>query len=161
VYRARDGHWLVISGTTDPQVARLLTVMGCDTDAHRARFGTSASRLAHADELDALVAQWVAEHEHTEVVDRLLQARVPAAAVNDLGDLVEDPHVVARRSVVPIDDPELGSVLTPAPFPLLSATPGAIRRRAPALGEHNEEVGREWLGLDRDEARGLQEAGGR
>ena len=56
-YRAADDRWLVVSGTTDPQVARVLRVIGRDDDASRARFGKSRERLQHADELDGLVAR--------------------------------------------------------------------------------------------------------
>src|SRR5262245_13776430 len=54
VYRTSDDRWIAVSGTTDTQVARLLPLLGLDDDEGRARFGTSAARLAAADELDAL-----------------------------------------------------------------------------------------------------------
>ncbi len=144
-YRARDDHWLVVSATTDPQVARVLATLGLDNEAHRARFGKSTDRLRAADELDGLVASWIARHDRAEVLEIFEAARVPASPVNDLRDLLADPHVRARESIVSVNDPELGPVNMVAPVPKLSATPGRIRSAGPALGAHTEEVFREWL----------------
>ncbi|MCF2531979.1 CoA transferase [Yinghuangia sp. KLBMP8922] len=143
VYRTRDGHWAVVSGTTDRQVARVLAVIGRDTADDHARYGTSAARLAHADELDALVAAWVAAHDRDHVVAALVQARIPVAPVNDFAALLADPHIAARGNLSAVsggDAGESGPVLMPAPAPRLSATPGRIAAPGPGAGEHTAEV---------------------
>lgn len=99
VYRTRDGHWLALSGTTDAQVSRILPLLGAESDDDRAKFGHAPTRMQHADELDALVAKWIAQHDRDEVLDALLQARVPAAPVNSVADIVIDPHIQARGDV--------------------------------------------------------------
>ena len=99
VYRTLDDRYVAVSGTTDDQVARVLALIGRDTSADHERYGTSAARLRVADELDALVADWVAAHDRDTVVQQLLDARVPVAPVNDVRDVVTDPHVIARASV--------------------------------------------------------------
>jgi crotonobetainyl-CoA:carnitine CoA-transferase CaiB-like acyl-CoA transferase len=139
VYATADGRYVAVSGTTDPQVARLLPLLGREADADR--FGRSRERLAHGDELDALVAEWIAARPADAVLDALLAARIPAAPVQDLVALLDDPHVAARASVLDVDG--LRSV---APFPSLSATPGTVRRLAPALGEHTAEIRAELEG---------------
>ncbi len=149
VYRTHDGHWVAVSGTTDAQVARLLPLLGRDTPADQARFGRSAARLAAADELDGLVADWIAARNREDVLATLLRARIPAAPVNDLRALLEDPHVSSRSSVVRVDDDELGALTMPAPTPRLDATPAQIRAPGPRLGAHNDEVVRDWLDLER------------
>lgn len=159
VYRTRDGAWLVVSGTTDNQVARLLPILGLDTPDGIARFGRVADRLQHADELDGMVAKWIAAHDRAEVVDRFLAARIPVAPVNTLADLVTDPHVAQRGDFVTVGDAELGSVRMLAPLPRLSATPSAIRWTGPGLGAHNDEVYAEWLGLDADAVAELRDTG--
>src|ERR687898_1316661 len=88
VYRTGDGHWVVVSGTTDAQVARLLPLIGRDSPDDRARFGRSAERLAAADELDGLVADWIGVRDRAEVIKRFLDARIPAAPVNDVRDIL-------------------------------------------------------------------------
>jgi len=145
VYRTGDDQWVVVSGTTDAQVARLLPLIGLDTPEDQARFGRSAARLAAADELDGLVAGWIAARDRDDVIDAFLGARIPAAPVNDLPAILDDQHVASRASVVRVDDDELGPLTMPAPTPRLSATPGRVRATGPKLGAHNDEVFREWL----------------
>ncbi len=159
VYRTRDDTWLVVSATTDNQVGRLLPLLGLDTEDGLARFGKAATRGQHADELDGLVAEWIATHDRDDVIEQFLDARLPVAPVNDLAALVADPHVVARGDVVVVEDPDLGPVRMIAPAPRLSATPGEIRWAGPALGAHNEEVYAEWLDLDADAVTKLRESG--
>ncbi len=104
VYRTRDGAYVAVSGTTDPQVSRLLALLGREGPDDRDRFGASAARLAHADELDALVAGYVAEHDRDDVMAAFLEARIPVAPVNDVGTILADPHLAARNSLTPMLD---------------------------------------------------------
>jgi crotonobetainyl-CoA:carnitine CoA-transferase CaiB-like acyl-CoA transferase len=159
VYRTRDDRWLVVSGTTDRQVERILDLIGRTTDDDRARFARSADRLRHADELDALVAGWVAEHDADAVIAQLEARRVPVAPVHDVPGLLADPHIAARGSLTTIDDPALGPVTLVSPSPHLSATPGTLRFTGPAIGADNAEVYAELLGLGADELAGLTARG--
>jgi formyl-CoA transferase len=126
VYATRDGGWVAVSGTTDPQVSRLLPLLGLDDDAGRQRYGTTAARAAVADELDGLVATWIAEQDQDAVVDALVDARIPVAPVNDVGALREDPHLQARGDLARFDD--------------------AVAAGGPVLGEHTAEVAADWTG---------------
>ena len=144
VYRTADDHWIAVSGTTDPQVARLLPLLGLDDEDGRARFATSTARLTAADELDALVSAWVGGQARDAVLARLLEHRIPAAPVNDVAAILADPHLAARGDVVSVTDDDLGAVSMVAPVPKLRGTPGEIRTAGPRLGEHNEEVRRDW-----------------
>lgn len=132
VYECADGTWIAVSGPTDEQVGRLLGLMGRAGDV--ARWGTATQRLgAEADALDEAVAAWIGARPRTEVVDRLLDARIPAAPVNTIADLAADPQARARRS--------------------LERALGLVRRIAPAIGEHSDEVAAEWLGDSERERR--------
>jgi len=104
VYRTRDQRYVAVSGTTDPQVARLLALLERDGPEDRARFGAAADRLHHADELDRVVASWIAERDRDAVLSSLLEARIPVAPVNDVGALFEDEHLAARASLAPMRD---------------------------------------------------------
>ena len=154
VYRTADDRWIAVSGTTDSQVARLLPLLDLDTPEMRARFGTSGERLAAADELDGLVATWVAARGQDEVLASFLEARVPAAPVNDVAALFADPHVQARDDLVTID-----GLTMVAPAPRLRGTPGVIRGPGPDLGAHNDEVYAGWLGVSADELTDLRARG--
>lgn len=159
VYRTRDGRWLVVSGTTDRQVARVLELIGQDDDAGQAKFARSTDRLRNADELDALVAGWIGEHDAAEVEAALVARRVPVAPVHDLPGLFADPHIAARQSLATVHDSTLGDVTMVAPYPKLSGTPGAIRFPGPAIGAHNHEVYGQWLGLAPGEVDALRTDG--
>jgi formyl-CoA transferase len=142
VYRTRDGRFVAVSGTTDAQVARLLPLIGHDTDDARARFGRAADRSRAADELDALVAAWIEARDRHDVVAALLEARIPVSPVNDLRDVVTDPQIVERGSLVTIDADE--PVTVPAPLPRVS---GARRTPTPApeLDADRDAVLADWL----------------
>jgi len=102
VYRTRDDEYVAVSGTTDPQVARLLALLGRAGPDDQARFGRAADRLRHADELDRLVAEFVATRDRAVVVAAFLDARIPVAPVNDVGAILEDAHLRARGGVAPM-----------------------------------------------------------
>jgi formyl-CoA transferase len=76
------------------------------------------------------------------------RAEVTAAPVYDIDQFMTDPHVIAREILVDLPDAEIGRLPTYNVVPRLSATPGRLRRPAPALGEHTAEV-LGALGLDR------------
>jgi crotonobetainyl-CoA:carnitine CoA-transferase CaiB-like acyl-CoA transferase len=159
VYRSGDERWLVVSATTDAQVSRVLRLMECDDEEHRARFGRSAERIRNADALDALVAEWIARRGRAEVLARFEAERIPAAPVNDLADLANDPHVEARGSLTQIVDDVLGELTLVSPAPRLSETPAGIRHTGRALGADNDEVYQEWLGLAASDVAALRERG--
>ena len=159
VYRAGDDRWLVVSATTDAQAGRVLGLMGRDDAAHRERFGTSPARIAHADELDALVAAWISERPRDEVLASFEAHRIPAGPVNDLAELAADPHVQARGSLQVVEDEELGAVRLVSPAPRLQGTPGHTRHLGADLGAHNAEVYSEWIALGAEELADLRERG--
>jgi len=148
LYRASDGDWMALSGTTDAQVGRILELIDRDSPEDHARFGTSEARLAAADQLDGLVATWIAARPRAEVLESFHLIRIPVAPVNDLSALLDDPHIRARASVTTLSDPRLGELSVVTPAPRLSATPGRHHHVGPALGAHNAEVYADWLGLD-------------
>ena len=87
----------------------------------------------------------VAARTTAEWVDALLEAGVPAGPILDYAQVVTDPHTRARDMVVEMEHPEAGTVHALGIPVKLSATPGTIRRPAPLLGQHTDEVLREWL----------------
>jgi crotonobetainyl-CoA:carnitine CoA-transferase CaiB-like acyl-CoA transferase len=126
----------VLSATTDAQVARLLELLGL-TD-RLADFGRSEDRLARADELDGIVADWIAARPRDEAVAALDGARLPVVAVQDLAEIAAHPQVVARRSLVEVD-----GVLLPNPVAGLRGTPATLRP-APTGPVALDDVVGEW-----------------
>lgn len=148
LYRTADGSWIVVSGTTDRQVARVLALIGHDTETGRARFARSADRVANADELDELVAAWVTRTPTREAIAGFESCRVPVAPVHDVAGILADAHIAARASLTVVHDDTLGEVTLVSPSPKLGSTPGSIRFAGPAIGAHNAEVYGELLGVD-------------
>lgn len=134
VYRTRDGRHFAMSGTAPTAADRIVRLVGGEKLARDERFATQAARAEHADELDAIVAAWVAERSLGEVEARFRKANAAGIRVIDMADAAEDPHYEARETVVPVPDEELGEVFMPAPVPRFSATPGRIAHAGRPIG---------------------------
>lgn len=145
-YRTADDRYVIISGPTDAQVARILDLLGRTTDDDRAKFAHAEARMANGDELDALVAAWVRAHVLADVIAAMDVARIPVSPANDLAMVHAHPQVQHRQSLRIVDDPIAGPVTMPGPLPSLLATPGTIRHTGPALGAHTAEVLAAWRG---------------
>ena len=157
-FETSDGHFLVINATTQPAFERLCAAMGRPELAADDRFRPRPNLLKHYAEIHAIVAEWVAPLTLAECQAQLDEHGVPATKVNELSDIVSDPHFAAREQVLSVESDDYGHLLQPGIVPKLSETPGAVRSRAPRLGEHNEEVYIDELGLDQAEFDRLREA---
>ena len=155
VYQTRDGRWFSIWASMQSMAERLYAVVGVPDMTKDPRFADNSARLAHPEEAERPVAQFIARHDCAECLGIFEKAEVTAAPIYDIDQFVADPHVQARQIVVEVPDEEIGSVTVL--IPRLSATPGALRRPAPKLGEHTAEVlarvgiGADQLSLLRDE----------
>ena len=81
---------------------------------------------------------------------------MPFGVAYSVADIFADPHVAARGDIETVDDPVIGPVRMQGVYPRFSRTPGAIRRGAPRLGEHNDEVYGGLLGLGDEELDALR-----
>jgi len=116
--------------------------------------GMGVKKLESVAELEA----WVAERTVREVVDALSATAVPVAPVYHLDQMVEDPQVKHRGMIVSLEHPTAGTVRGPN-FPVkFSKTPAEVRRPAPLLGQHNDEVLGE-LGYSREAIDELRKSG--
>ncbi|MDZ7378578.1 MAG: CoA transferase, partial [candidate division KSB1 bacterium] len=158
-WQTKDGQFVCIVAAGDVLFRRLVQAMGRPELASDPRFATLRARVAHADEIHALVGEWVRQHTAAEVEAILVAAEVPVSRVYSIADIFADPHYRARQSLVEVCDPVIGPTRMQAVYPRLSETPGKISRGAPQLGEHNEEVYGELLGLSREEQQQLRELG--
>jgi crotonobetainyl-CoA:carnitine CoA-transferase CaiB-like acyl-CoA transferase len=112
-------------------------------------FAEGAKRAQHADQLDAMVGEWIAERPFHEVVAAFEEAQAAVAPIYDIRQIIEDPQYRALGSIVSIEDPDLGPLKMQNVMFRLSETPGEIRWAGRRLGEDNEAVYGELLGLDR------------
>jgi len=159
-YRCKgEDEWVVIAIPSDAAWHRFCQVVGQPSWAEDARFSDVLSRYQHQGELDSLIEAWTLKHDHYEVMDVLQQAGIPAGPVLDAKELVEDPHLDERGLFEMVTHPEAGTHPYIGMYAKLSKTPGSIRLPAPCLGEHNQYVFRELLGLSQEEITGLEEEG--
>jgi len=159
-FEAQDG--FVVIGVGNSLLFRdLMTAMGMPELGRDPRFKSAPARLERHDEVNRLVAEWV----KSKTIDQVLQilgpqgANVPCAPVMTVDRLLSDPQIKAREMVVELSHKLLGHIpVTGVPFKL-SASPASIDRLGPELGQHNDEIYREWLGLSESELQALRGKG--
>ncbi|HUO80886.1 MAG TPA: CoA transferase [Steroidobacteraceae bacterium] len=148
VYPTRDG-LVLIAANQDAVFARLALAMGEPGLAREPRYATHQARGAHQAELDAHIGRWTASLATREVLALLArpETAVPSGLIYRAPEMLADAHFKARQAIVATAHPEFGELRMQNVAPKLSETPGSVRSPAPALGEHNDEVYRELLGL--------------
>lgn len=140
VFRTRDGRYIAISASIQAMAERLLRLIGRADMLADPRFATNTARVANAEACEAPIGAFIAARDCVEVLAIFERESITAAAVHDIDQLVADPHVVAREVLVALPDADLGHVTMHNVVPRLSATPGAIRSPAPAIGQHTREI---------------------
>jgi crotonobetainyl-CoA:carnitine CoA-transferase CaiB-like acyl-CoA transferase len=140
-FAVSDGH-VVIAVGNDAQFARLCEFLAMPAIAADPKFATNAARVSHRGELIGRLAAGLASRTRDEVLAGMEQRGVPAGPINTLADVFADPQVVHRQMRVdlPLPDGAAGtvpSVRTPIQF---SGAELALRRAAPRLGEHTDEI---------------------
>ncbi len=140
-YRTSDGHWMVLSAGTQSIANRIFLAIGHPEFSSDPRFADAASRREHADLLEGIIADWMAEHPLADVLARFAKAQAPIAPVLGADQIYRDEHYRARQSFVEVADAEIGSVAMTNVVPRLSRTPGTIRSvGATPTGAHSGTV---------------------
>jgi benzylsuccinate CoA-transferase BbsF subunit len=150
---AGDDEWVAIACRSDDEWAR----WGLSTDA---RFETLAGRLAHEETLDAVVAEWCAAQDKFAVQEALQAMGIAAAAVQRPSERIDHDANTAAWGLWPVAaHPEMGDVRVDGVPIHLSATDWSITRGAPTLGQHNDAVFGDLLGVPHDELDQLRREG--
>lgn len=145
VFEVDDGH-ILIATFNDREFARLANVLGHPQWVEDPRFATMAARNENRAVLKQLVTEALRGKTKAQWVEILNAATVSCGPINEMRDLENDPQVVARNLIVELQHPRHGPIRTAASPMRFSASPVVYRRAPPALGEHTDEVIREWLG---------------
>jgi len=148
--------WLAISVGDDESWRALATVLGREELGHDPRFATAASRRANHDELDVMIGAWAGEQSLSEAFHQLQRAGVAAGPLLDDESFASDPQFNDRQWQRPLHSLDVGTHLHPGlPY---RGVPQEWRRGSPVLGEDNEYVYKEVLGVsDEDFARYQEE----
>jgi crotonobetainyl-CoA:carnitine CoA-transferase CaiB-like acyl-CoA transferase len=158
VYRTRDGRWASIAASAQSIFLRLCKALDLGELPRDPRFADNPARVAHRDEIDAIVAGAIGKLSLAELRERLVANEVGFSPINDIADVFADPQMQARDAIVSVPDRELGPVRMQAVVPRFSETPGRVRVAGPSIGEHNDEVWRE-LGFDDAQIAQMRERG--
>jgi crotonobetainyl-CoA:carnitine CoA-transferase CaiB-like acyl-CoA transferase len=159
VYPSRDhDRWLTIAVGTDRQWAALAGLIEQAGHSVDPRFDTAAYRQAHGSELDALVASWTRQQDAATAAELLQRAGIPAHVSWTTRDIVEDEHLQARNAIVHVAEPD-GRMRAAVGVPMrFSGTSDVgIARGTPRLGEDEDYVFGELLGIGRAERQRLAE----
>ncbi len=161
VYRCRprlegdsrdDDRWIAISVRSQAQWDRLVAAIGSPSWAADPRFRTMYLRMRHRRELDENLSRWTAERAAEEAMAVLQRNRVAAGVVSNGADLCErDPQLKSRGFWPAVRLPDGASTRVTGVCIKMSRTPGSVRTVAPEIGDHNDYVLGELLGLTRAE----------
>ncbi|MCI0390559.1 MAG: CoA transferase [Acidobacteria bacterium] len=139
-YQTKDG-WIIIHVIGNPMFHRWAKLVGRDDLIDDPRYADDISRANNHQLITEAMNDWTNQRMTEEAMRELENARVPCGKVYELGEVLDDPQVKERELIKFVEYP--GSA-KPVPAPntpvRLSETPGEVRRRAPILGEHTDEV---------------------
>jgi len=159
-YRCRgEDRWLSIVIATEEEWQALCQAMGSPPWTNEKRFSDSYLRWQNQDELDRLLEAWTINYTSYELMHMLQDVGVAAVPSFTSADLFSDPHLAERQFCQVFTRSRTGSYLLINPPWKLSLSPARIVQDAPALGEHNEYVFGELLGMSEREIQELEKEG--
>jgi CoA:oxalate CoA-transferase len=157
VFGTANGEYVTMAAVGDAQFAKLCGLMGRPELAGDARFVTMADRVQNSRALYTMVREWAGGIATAdELVAQVHVAGFMAARVRSVEENLDDPHLIARGTLQPVDFPEVGTKLVPVAPYRISGTEVRPGGPAPSLGEHTVEVLRGVLGRDDDEIAALR-----
>ena len=143
VFAASDGH-LIINCGNDRQFQNLCAVIEMPELSHDCRFKTNEQRCKNRTLIDDILASRLMEMKADDIIRLLESVSVPCGPINTIPDVFSDPHVKSRATQVSTMRDDGVVFLSVAYPPKLSETPARYERPPPRLGEHNEQVLRDW-----------------
>lgn len=151
--------WVVIAVSSDEEWQAFCQAIGSPPWTKERRWADQSGRWENQDELDRLIEEWTIQRDHYEVMHTLQGAGVACGPVLTGTEVLNNPHLNERNFFVETPHPDAGTRRY-AGIPIkLSKTPATFRLPAPCLGEHNDYVLRELLGLSEEEIAELEQSG--
>ncbi len=157
-FPTKDG-WVAIHAVTEGHWRNLLRAMGRDDLLDDARFTTNPARTANIDATEALVTAWTSTMTKAEVAAVAKRHKIPAAAVRNAVEVMNDPHMHERGMLQRIDHPSLGPIVVPNSPLRLHGADAVEPLPSPLLGQHNLDIYGGWLGLGAEGVDALKRAG--
>ena len=157
-YRTSDGKYVALSASMQAMAERLFHTIGMPELIDDPKYATNSDRVANNDELDPIVADFMASRTQAELLELFEKADVTVGPVADIAQLMDHPYINDRAIIVDVPDEDMGRVPMHNVIPRLSGTPAALRSPAPDLGQHNQEIFAE-IGLRPDDLDRLRKSG--
>jgi crotonobetainyl-CoA:carnitine CoA-transferase CaiB-like acyl-CoA transferase len=158
-YLTSDGRWVAISASATSVAERVMGLVGRPDIAAKPWFASAGERVLRADLIDEVVATWIGNRPFDEVVRAFEAAGAALAPIYNVEQLMDDPQVVAREVITTIEDEDLGWLRMQNVMFRMSATPGRIAHGGRRLGQDNEQLYGELLGVDAEKLGRLHEDG--
>jgi crotonobetainyl-CoA:carnitine CoA-transferase CaiB-like acyl-CoA transferase len=158
-YLTKDGRWVAISASATSVAERVMRLVGRPDIVEQPWFASAGERSRNGDLLDDAVAKWIAARPLAEVTEEFERVGAALAPIYDIEQLMNDPHVIARDTITTVDDEDLGPVKMQNVMFRMLGTPGCIRFPGRRLGQDNEQVYSESLGLDPERVAALKAKG--
>jgi benzylsuccinate CoA-transferase BbsF subunit len=158
-YRCKgNDKWISIAVATDEEWNAMCRAMGNPAWTRDEAFTDIYSRWKNRTKLDELIGKWTINYTHYEVMELLQSSGVAAMPSFSAEEILSDPHVKARGLINEVQHPVLGKKVVINPSWKHSETPARIHKASPLLGEHNEEVFGDLLGMSEEEVKKLEAA---
>ena len=141
LFQGGDGRSFVVAIGTQPLWNRLVQLLGLERELGAdPRFATNADRIQHRDLLIPVLQRHFAALPTSTWISRLMDADIPAAPIQTVGEALSDPQTAARSLIVELEHPLLNTVRSIANPIRLDSNPVAYRLPPPLLGEHNRQI---------------------
>ncbi len=157
-YRCQGGDkWVTIAVSSEEEWKAFCSAIGNPEWTKKEEFGDELSRWKNQEELDRLIEEWTKRHNHYEVMKTLQEAGVTAGASLNVEEIASDHHLKDRGFLVDIEYPVVGNLRLPGLPWRLSDTPKGNYYHSPLIGEHNDYVFSQLLGMSTEDVRRLEE----
>jgi crotonobetainyl-CoA:carnitine CoA-transferase CaiB-like acyl-CoA transferase len=150
IFPTKDGSVFISAGVLS-QLHRLYKAIGREDLINTPMGDNQAVRIKYRDEINKVFTDWAKTKTTKEIMELLKKADVPCTEVPTYEEVCNDPQLISRNMIIEVEQAISGKVKVPGSLFKLSKTPGNITYPAPLLGESNQEIYSELLGLSEDE----------
>jgi CoA:oxalate CoA-transferase len=157
-YKAKDGY-VVICTITDEQWQNVLKAIGREDLSDDERFATRVLRTKNMADVESVLHEWLKDKTVEEALAAFQQFKVPCSPVPTFEQVANDPQILHREMIIEVEQPLSGKVKVGGSPYKMSKTPGNRKLPIPLVGQHNEEIYGDLLGLDKKELEKLTAEG--